>query len=95
MNHVTTLDLHRLRYGELDKARAAEVRAHLDGCPMCTERLQAQHAMRAEFEVRPVPAALREASKRPRVPSWVWALLQNAPRVREHPPLPLPIEGRG
>jgi anti-sigma factor RsiW len=75
MNHVTTLDLHRLRYGELDTARAAEVRAHVDGCPMCTERLQAQHAMRAEFEVRPVPAALREASKRPRVPSWVWALL--------------------
>jgi hypothetical protein len=31
--------------------------------------------MRAEFEVRPVPAALREASKRPRVPTWVWALV--------------------
>jgi Putative zinc-finger len=75
MNHVSTLDLHRLRYGELDKARAAEVRAHVDGCATCTERLQAQHAMRAEFEVRPVPAALREASKRPRVPTWVWALL--------------------
>ena len=75
MNHVTTLDLHRLRYGELDKARAAEVRTHVDGCATCTERLQAQHAMRAEFEVRPVPAALREASKRPRVPTWVWALL--------------------
>ena len=75
MNHVTTLDLHRLRYGELDKARATEVRAHVDGCATCTERLQAQHAMRAEFEVRPVPAALREASKRPRVPTWVWALL--------------------
>ena len=75
MNHVSTLDLHRLRYGELDKARATEVRAHVDGCATCTERLQAQHAMRAEFEVRPVPAALREASKRPRVPSWVWALL--------------------
>ena len=75
MNHVSTLDLHRLRYGELDKARASEVRAHVDGCATCTERLQAQHAMRAEFEVRPVPAALREASKRPRVPTWVWALL--------------------
>jgi hypothetical protein len=75
MNHVSTLDLHRLRYGELDKARAAEVRAHVDGCATCTGRLQAQHAMRAEFEVRPVPAALREASKRPRVPAWVWALL--------------------
>jgi hypothetical protein len=75
MNHISTLDLHRLRYGELDKARASEVRAHVDGCPTCTDRLQAQHAMRAEFEVRPVPAALREASKRPRVPTWVWALL--------------------
>ena len=74
MNHVSTLDLHRLRYGELDKARASEVRAHVDGCTTCTERLQAQHAMRAEFEVRPVPVALREASKRPRVPAWVWAL---------------------
>src|SRR5213076_735145 len=48
MNHVSTLDLHRLRYGELDKARASEVRTHVDGCPTCTERLQAQHAMRAE-----------------------------------------------
>ena len=75
MNHVSTLDLHRLRYGELDRARAAEVRAHVDGCAECTGRLQAQHAMRAEFEVRPVPAALREASKKPRVPAWVWALL--------------------
>ena len=75
MSHISTLDLHRLRYGELDKARTVEVRAHVDGCPTCTERLQAQHAMRAEFEVRPVPAALREASKRPRVPTWVWALL--------------------
>jgi hypothetical protein len=75
MNHISTLDLHRLRYGELDKARSTEVRTHVDGCPACTERLQAQHAMRAEFEVLPVPTALREASKRPRVPSWVWALL--------------------
>ncbi len=75
MNHVSTLDLHRLRYGELDKARTAEVRAHVDGCPTCTERLQAQHAMRAEFEVRPVPAALREVSKRPRVPTWIWAMV--------------------
>jgi hypothetical protein len=75
MNHISTLDLHRLRYGELDQARAAEVRAHVDGCPTCTERLQAQHAMRAEFGVRPVPAALREASRRPRVPTWIWALM--------------------
>ena len=75
MNHVSTLDLHRLRYGELDKARTAEVRAHVDGCPVCTERLQAQHAVRAEFEVRPVPAALRDAARRPRVPTWVWALV--------------------
>jgi hypothetical protein len=37
--------------------------------------MQAQHALRAEFEVRPVPAALREASRRPRVPAWVWALV--------------------
>lgn len=75
MNHISTLDLHRLRYGELEKAQAAELRGHLDQCPECRERLQAQHAMRAEFEVRPVPAALREASRRPRVPTWVWALV--------------------
>ena len=75
MNHISTLDLHRLRYGELEKARASEVRAHVDACPACTQRLQAQHSMRAEFEVRPVPAALREASRRPRVPTWVWALV--------------------
>jgi hypothetical protein len=75
MNHISTLDLHRLRYGELDKAQISELRAHLDGCATCNERLQAQHSMRAEFEVRPVPPALREASRRPRVPTWVWALL--------------------
>ncbi len=75
MNHISTLDLHKLRYGELDKTRTAEVRAHVDGCVTCKERLQSQQAMRAEFDVLPVPSALKEASRKPRVPAWVWALL--------------------
>jgi hypothetical protein len=74
MNHISTLELHRLRYGELDKARTAEVRTHIDACAACKERLQAQHAVRAEFEVLPVPVAIKEASRKPRVPAWVWAL---------------------
>jgi hypothetical protein len=75
VNHLSTLDLHKLRYGELDKARAAELRSHVDTCAGCRDRLQAQHAMRAEFEVLPVPPALRAAARKPRVPAWVWAFV--------------------
>jgi hypothetical protein len=75
MNHISTLDLHRLRYGELDRARTTELRSHMDGCPSCLARLQAQQAMRAEFEVLPVPEALKGRKRSQGVPSWVWALL--------------------
>lgn len=72
MSHVSTLDLHRLRYGELPATRAAGLRQHLDDCAACRGRMQAQQALRAEFEVLPVPAGLRTPPARP---WWTWSRL--------------------
>lgn len=71
MSHVSTLDLHQLRYGELGPDRATRVRAHLDDCAQCRSRASAQQAMRREFEVLPVPPALRGAAARPRLWDWL------------------------
>lgn len=76
MSHISTLDLHRLRYGELDKEQTRALRQHIDGCEQCLARMQAQSSMRAEFEVLPVPAAIRDAAKEPvrqRSRWWAWA----------------------
>lgn len=62
MRHVSTLTLHRLRQGELDAAATAEARAHLATCETCARRLRAQESARAEFELQPVPEALRAAN---------------------------------
>lgn len=64
--HLSTLTLHRIRYGELAGSALAEAQAHLDVCGQCASRLEAQHKERAAFVVQPIPAAIREAARRPR-----------------------------
>ena len=68
MDHLSTLTLHRLRYGELDLDEERAAQAHLDDCERCASLLQRQQAARQEFELKPVPAAIIEAA-RPR-PAW-------------------------
>lgn len=73
MNRISTLTLHRYRLGELSADEAAAVRAALEANPADAARLRAQEAMRAEFALRPVPAALRTPERRAERPSF-WAL---------------------
>lgn len=68
--HVSTLKLHQLRYGELSPEVAGELRAHLDGCDTCRDRLHAQQATRAEFVTMPIPAAIQELEAKPS--PWLW-----------------------
>lgn len=70
--HPSTLQLHRLRYGELDPAEAHRIRAHVSECTACTERLHLQEAQRTEFVLEPVPQAIRQLSSRPSRPWWLW-----------------------
>lgn len=37
--HISTLKLHQLRYGELSGAELEAVRTHLAGCDHCAARL--------------------------------------------------------
>ncbi|MBW1880296.1 MAG: zf-HC2 domain-containing protein [Deltaproteobacteria bacterium] len=70
--HLSTLVLHRLRYGELSKAERSEVRAHLKSCDRCAAMLRAQENHRAAFELRPVPEAIRELSGTPEPANAPW-----------------------
>jgi anti-sigma factor RsiW len=73
--HLSTLVLHRLRYGELSAEESSEVRAHLKTCERCSAMLRTQENHRAAFELRPVPEAIRELSQTP-VPAnapWRWS----------------------
>lgn len=70
MQHLSTLTLNQLRYGELDASQSAAARAHLDACERCASRLRSQQANRAAFELEPVPAAVR--ALRPSPPRWRW-----------------------
>jgi len=63
MDHVSTLTLHQLRYGELSLDREREVRAHLEGCARCAGLLAQQEAQRHEFELLAVPESIRRASR--------------------------------
>lgn len=63
--HVSTLTLHRYRYGELDGERLAETRRHLAECEACAGQLQGQQNQRAAFELQPVPERIRRAARRP------------------------------
>lgn len=62
--HLSTLTLHQLRYGELSGGELAAAQSHLDVCGHCTARLEAQHKERAAFVMQPVPSALRRAARR-------------------------------
>jgi len=59
MSHLSTLTLHRLRYGELEGTERDGAQAHLRACARCSERLGVQEAERASFVVQPVPERLR------------------------------------
>ena len=59
MTHVSTPALHRVRLGESTPDEREAVRAHLDVCPRCADRLRLQEATRAAFVLEPVPGALR------------------------------------
>ncbi|MFT5681467.1 MAG: hypothetical protein ACI8RZ_002373, partial [Myxococcota bacterium] len=62
MGHISTLTLHKLRYGELSPDEHAELKTHLSDCETCSGRLSAQENHRAAFELMPVPEAILEAS---------------------------------
>jgi hypothetical protein len=78
MNHLSTLQLHRLRLGELSPAERAPLDEHIDTCAVCARRAQHQVAARAAFVQTPVPAAIA-ALDRPsfweRLGRWRAALL--------------------
>jgi len=58
--HLSTLLLHRLRYGELSAAERASAEAHLSACESCRGRHQAQQAFRRAFEAAPPRLVLPE-----------------------------------
>lgn len=78
MKRISTLTLHRYRLGELSPEEAAHVRAALAASPADAARLRAQEATRAEFALRPVPAALRNLEKRPFWANWRMPILAMA-----------------
>ena len=63
--HISTLDLNRYRYGELDREQHAAVDAHVEACARCARRLSTQQANRVEFVARPVPQAIANADHTP------------------------------
>lgn len=79
--HVSTLTLHRYRYGELEPVERRDVRAHVDGCPRCRRRLAVQERERQAFVNLQVPEELAAfaapaGGPRPdRALGWLWALL--------------------
>jgi len=72
--HLSTLQLHKLRNGEIAPNEAANLRAHIDTCASCAERLRHQEAERAAFVLEPVPAAIQALASKPRrrFPIWGW-----------------------
>ena len=68
-DHISTLKLHRLRYGELDEAEVRAIRTHVEGCARCAERLQVQEQERAAFVATPVPDAIRALAAQEAAPT--------------------------
>lgn len=58
--HISTLDLHRYRYGELADEATDRVRTHLDACERCARRLGVQQTEREAFVLEAVPPAILE-----------------------------------
>lgn len=82
--HLSTLALHKLRYGELGEAERRAAGAHLEACPVCRRRLGVQERTREEFVLQPVPADLQgtlasparaRSPRRGGASSWVQRLL--------------------
>lgn len=68
-NHLSTLVLHRIRYGEIEGEALAAAKRHLSSCDRCQSRMQAQERERATFVLQPVPEAIRAiAVPAPRAP---------------------------
>ena len=70
MEHLSTLTLHQLRYGELDADEERTARAHVATCERCAGILNAQENHRASFALEPVPEAIRELSQPKAAPWW-------------------------
>jgi len=60
--HLSTLALHKLRYGELSDSERAHAAEHLQQCALCSERLAVQERDRTAFSMRQVPPALRRGA---------------------------------
>lgn len=58
--HLSTPQLHRYRYGELEPSEIAELKAHVEQCALCASRLRVQESERQEFILQPLPAALKD-----------------------------------
>ncbi|MCB9778234.1 MAG: hypothetical protein H6742_06705 [Alphaproteobacteria bacterium] len=56
--HPSTLTLHQLRYEELEPDEEQAVRAHLDACGLCRDRLHEQQDFRAAFLKHAPPLVL-------------------------------------
>lgn len=108
--HMSTLTLHRYRYGELSPAEAAEVEAWLAAHPDDAARLEAQVANRKAFELEPVPRAIRQLQAAPEASGsrwWSWlaapllvaaTVLVAIPRVdtlEEGPPIASDVRTKG
>ncbi len=67
MTHISSLQLHRLRLGELDAAAEHAARVHIAACDVCERRLCAQQDARAAFLRAPVPEVLTSVVEPPPV----------------------------
>lgn len=74
MKHINTLQMHRFRYGELGAEEMDGIRQHLETCPQCAAQLRQAEATRVEFQILPIPRAIRV----PPAPRWRSARLWGA-----------------
>lgn len=72
--HLSTLHLHRYRYGELSPEEREEAERHVEQCDRCRERLHVQEATRRAFVLSPVPERLRRAQRPPARRYW-WGIV--------------------
>lgn len=58
MTHLSTLELHRFRLGELPAERVTEIETHLDSCTRCATRAGIQQQQAVAVAAAPLPALL-------------------------------------